>query len=288
MDLSAVAKLVTSKCGVSVVVERGFQGDEQLFLISFTDLHPHETIGARVTFEFRGIRSEVFFGPFAGMTLERLAAAQQSAMERFVSHCETLQRSNVIVELRLDGVETPITEFAGRRGQWSRIGWALKSRPMVVPSLEDNSTQQLVAHWGALTLSLALDLLDLEPINELSVAMSEGVRYEGRELEVLSRRYERDRIARELCIAHFGYACVACSRVLADVYGIVAHQFIHVHHKNPLSLKKSEAVVDPVHDLVPVCPNCHAMLHQKSPPYSVEELREMLKRQARSSSNATV
>jgi 5-methylcytosine-specific restriction protein A len=31
-------------------------------------------------------------------------------------------------------------------------------------------------------------------------------------------------------------------------------------------------IVDPVKDLEPVCPNCHAMLHRKDPPYSIEEL----------------
>jgi 5-methylcytosine-specific restriction protein A len=30
--------------------------------------------------------------------------------------------------------------------------------------------------------------------------------------------------------------------------------------------------VDPIKDLRPVCPNCHAMLHQKTPPFSIEEM----------------
>ena len=30
--------------------------------------------------------------------------------------------------------------------------------------------------------------------------------------------------------------------------------------------------VDPINDLMPVCPNCHAMLHRRTPPFSVEEL----------------
>ena len=29
-------------------------------------------------------------------------------------------------------------------------------------------------------------------------------------------------------------------------------------------------------DLVPVCPNCHYMLHRKDPPYTIEELKSML------------
>jgi predicted HNH restriction endonuclease len=31
-----------------------------------------------------------------------------------------------------------------------------------------------------------------------------------------------------------------------------------------------------VRDLRPVCPNCHATLHHREPPYSLEEVRQFL------------
>lgn len=34
--------------------------------------------------------------------------------------------------------------------------------------------------------------------------------------------------------------------------------------------------IDPISDLRPVCPNCHAMLHKKNPPYTIDELREII------------
>jgi predicted HNH restriction endonuclease len=37
-----------------------------------------------------------------------------------------------------------------------------------------------------------------------------------------------------------------------------------------------EYVVDPVADLRPVCPNCHAVLHSRRPAYSIEEVRGLL------------
>ena len=40
------------------------------------------------------------------------------------------------------------------------------------------------------------------------------------------------------------------------------------------------SIIDPVKDLIPVCPNCHAMLHRKTPPLLPEELGRILKRQA--------
>ena len=60
-------------------------------------------------------------------------------------------------------------------------------------------------------------------------------------------------------------------------YGKIGRDFIHVHHKRPLSSLKKQYKVDPKKDLVPVCPNCHAMLHRRTPPYDVEQLRAIIR-----------
>ena len=48
-----------------------------------------------------------------------------------------------------------------------------------------------------------------------------------------------------------------------------------VHHIKPLSEINEEYEVDPINDLIPVCPNCHAMLHrqQNGIPMTVERLK---------------
>ena len=54
--------------------------------------------------------------------------------------------------------------------------------------------------------------------------------------------------------------------------------FIHVHHIKPLSEINQEYKVNPIKDLIPVCPNCHAMLYKKVPTYSLEELKNIIKK----------
>ncbi|MGH8226507.1 MAG: HNH endonuclease [Steroidobacteraceae bacterium] len=54
-------------------------------------------------------------------------------------------------------------------------------------------------------------------------------------------------------------------------------QLIHVHHVKPLSAVGRGYQVDPVKDLIPICPNCHAVAHHRDPPYSPEELRDLLR-----------
>lgn len=112
---------------------------------------------------------------------------------------------------------------------------------------------------------------DTEPFPD---QVSPGGHYvEGAVVSVQVNRFERDREARRRCIAHYGPQCSVCALDFADAYGEVGRGFVHVHHVVPLSSIGHEYVVDPVEDLRPVCPNCHAMLHKRTPPYNLEELR---------------
>jgi hypothetical protein len=99
---------------------------------------------------------------------------------------------------------------------------------------------------------------------------------EGSLKQVLVNRYERDPLARDACIRHHGAVCSVCGFDFGDVYGEVAAGFIHVHHLIPLSRVGSDYVVNPIQDLRPVCPNCHATIHCRTPPFSIEDVRDFL------------
>jgi len=88
--------------------------------------------------------------------------------------------------------------------------------------------------------------------------------------------YERNPVAREKCIEHYGCSCALCGFNFEDTYGVIGRNYIHVHHKIPLSKICEEYEVDPINDLIPICPNCHAMFHRISPPLTVEELKEKI------------
>jgi len=88
--------------------------------------------------------------------------------------------------------------------------------------------------------------------------------------------YERNRKARERCLREYGYNCAACGMNFADRYGEIGDGFIHVHHLRAISSIGAEYVIDPISDLRPLCPNCHAMVHRRTPALTIEELREVL------------
>ena len=91
-----------------------------------------------------------------------------------------------------------------------------------------------------------------------------------------STRYERNPINRQLCLAHKGYRCSVCGVDMGKVYGAPGRRFIEVHHSIPVSEYGHERLIDPLKELYPVCPNCHAMLHRRKPPYSIEELKAIM------------
>ena len=100
---------------------------------------------------------------------------------------------------------------------------------------------------------------------------------EGAGVRVLVNRFERNSPARQACLQHHGTWCCACRVDLTARYGEVAGNLIHVHHLFPLANIRSGYRLDPVRDLRPVCPNCHAMIHRRNPPYEIKEFGEFLR-----------
>ncbi len=100
----------------------------------------------------------------------------------------------------------------------------------------------------------------------------DGTVSEGAKRTIQVNVYERDPAARRKCIAKWGLKCSVCSFDFAERYGKLGEGFIHVHHLKPLSEVGEQYELNPLTDLRPVCPNCHAMLHRKRLTLSIEEL----------------
>ena len=99
---------------------------------------------------------------------------------------------------------------------------------------------------------------------------------EGASRTVSVNSYERNSDARKKCIEHYGYKCAICSFDFEAFYGAIGKNYIHVHHMTPLAEIRKEYVLNPIEDLIPVCPNCHAIIHRTRPALTVEQLRQHL------------
>ncbi len=101
---------------------------------------------------------------------------------------------------------------------------------------------------------------------------------EGAAISFEQSAYERNPWLRELCIRHHGCQCAVCGLNFEELYGRAAAGIIHVHHLTPLSTVGESHRIDPAIDLMPVCPNCHAVIHRNTPPYTLDQVRAMLNR----------
>ncbi len=81
------------------------------------------------------------------------------------------------------------------------------------------------------------------------------------ESSVTTETLRRNALARELCLSHHGPVCKVCGLDFRIAYGAEFRDCIHVHHLNPMAQATGLRVVNPNTDLVPVCPNCHAVIH---------------------------
>lgn len=113
---------------------------------------------------------------------------------------------------------------------------------------------------------------------DLDQPESEQTFLEGKAFSVLQTKYERDPQARKQCLDKKGYSCSVCSFDFKKVYGEIGIGFIHVHHLNMVKDMGESTETNPETDLEPVCPNCHAMLHKRNPPFTIAELKHILEK----------
>lgn len=146
-----------------------------------------------------------------------------------------------------------LVTFDKRQGEWH---WLM--RPEVIRALE--------------LLGWVEEIRLLPEEIETATALHEGV---ARRVSV--NAYERNPEARRQCIEHYGTSCCICGFDFGTVYGEVAEGYVHVHHLKPLSEVGRQYVVRPLEHLRPVCPNCHAVLHLRTPAFSIEEVRSWLR-----------
>lgn len=99
---------------------------------------------------------------------------------------------------------------------------------------------------------------------------------EGTRQATLKAREEAKRsfVARQECLELRGTSCTICGFDSGKVYGIPG--IVEVHHMRPLA-DGEERQTDPSKDLIPVCPNCHRIIHSKDVGvYTPNEVREMM------------
>ena len=193
---------------------------------------------------------------------------------KFAGYASLIKERGAKLEFRINDSEQNPEAYNEWPEQWRKY-YCRISKPEAVPEEGEVNLSEIIAEWASLAAGMFISLLNVElcdeTVDEQDCLMSEG----GSRL-ITSRRYERNRINRELCLAANGHSCKICGFDFEKVYGDLGSRFIHVHHIVPVSEMKEEYLLNPRTDLIPVCPNCHAMLHREDPPLTPEQLKSVM------------
>ena len=136
-------------------------------------------------------------------------------------------------------------------------------------------------HWWWIVYPTLADAIDIfygidaslpDGLPEQTFPMEEGTKK-----TIEHSIYERNPAARKACIEHYGYRCSVCGMDYESLYGPAGIDKIHVHHLIQLSEVRDTHKTDPVRDLRPVCANCHLIIHAKTPAYTIDEVKQMIR-----------
>ena len=276
LDPRYLARRVSAEVGLEFDGEGGVDRDgshwARLRPIGVSNDHAFSIV---VGPSWRRLRLSLALGKFAGELLSAMGQAGdngRSAFRRILGKCAD---RGAAIDFRVN--DTPFTVDAEEAWtqKWSRITLELSKGQLAIGSGEDREDEEVVCRWAVRFAAAVVAILPLEQDEEAGAAELRNYP-EGAVSVVQVNRYERDRRNRAAAIAIHGSSCMACKLEFGDAYGEVAEGFIEVHHTTPASQLGDGYIVDPRHDLAPLCPNCHAVAHRRDPPFSVEEIKMFL------------
>ena len=284
-DPARLAGEISNHFGLHFIGESGNSpSGETSVLLSPAGVHPSDAFRIRVELGWRSLKAEFIPGAFAGSLITQMGltdARGRAVFERMAAKCAI---ENARVEMSVNGRQVDAQDSKSWPDSWQNLQISLLKSPLAINTEDHAESDRLLSLWTKRFAGLTLALTPLEEESELTELNPEGLP-EGGGVRVLVNRYERSYTNRMTCIAIHGCRCMACGFDFDRIYGDIGDGFIHVHHVTPVSELAAGYIVDPARDLVPLCPNCHAMAHTSSPPLTVEELKRILAQNVRSGQN---
>lgn len=212
---------------------------------------------------------EIYPQKHGGYILNEMALASAEKRKCFFTYKQMLMEKGARIKFLVNN--NNLTEE-----EWPAVWKSFHSKITKVPIPESaDSDFAVTSEWMQHGIDLVFCLLTISDVNDNNLN-SQAVQTEGTPQEIKSIRYERNPINRELCLHMKGHSCAVCGMNFFDTYGIIGKDFIEVHHTTPVSEMDENFVLDIERDLVPLCPNCHSMVHRKKPPYSIHEMKMIM------------
>lgn len=239
-----------------------------------TDIPEPNGFAVLVSSGWKSLEAGFFPDTYAGDLVRAMGRSATTSHQPFLSLASTFEAAGKRISMKVNG-SVVLPENGLPPPPWNQL--ELRVRKLTdATSGNDGDLQAGAEAVASACLALLLLLLPLEEEEPAGLPLFEAGLPEGACSTVKVNRYERSPANRAACIAAHGARCGICGFDFGVVYGPLAHGYIEVHHRIPVSRMGEGYRVDPVHDLIPLCANCHAAVHRVDPPMEPEALREML------------
>lgn len=269
-----LAETLAGKFRISLSGETGGTGDSDVIVIRATDIPKPNGFSIEVRFGWKSIEAVFVPDTYAGDLIRTMGNAPAAVRQQFLQLAETFTGLGNRIELRIN--DTAVKNLAALpEPEWAKF--EVKVRRLTdATSVGGEPLQQSAEEVSAACLSLVLSLLPLEEEESGDVPMYESGLPEGASSKVTVNRYERNPANRAACLAVHGLSCKACGFSFGQFYGELGMGYIEVHHIVPVSKMGPGYLVNPAKDLVPLCSNCHSVVHRTDPPLAVEVVRKLV------------
>jgi len=271
-----LAQTITGQTGLEFEAETGVNADgEQWYVLRPRGLLSDYTFGIRTTLQWRRLRIDFEPGKFAASLLEDMGNAEAEGRSAFLAVLADSRRHGSQVDLEINGVRFEFDDENVWSQSWNRLLFSMNKGQLELGTDEGEPDAQIVCRWTIRFSAAVVAILPTEEVIENKEP--EVIGYpEGSVVTVKANRYERDKRNRAAAIAIHGTACKGCGLEMDMRYGPIASGYVEIHHITPVSELGAEYIIDPARDLVPLCPNCHAVVHRRIPPLTVSELRVLI------------
>lgn len=262
-------RAIQARFGIAFTVESQMTSEGLVYRIRPSDLPPTIGFTVDVVVGWRSLGARFTPGSFAADLVRAMESSAPQQRVAFRIFAVAVQRAgaNLVFQVNTTSVDPAADHWPTG---WESCDLSMRRSNLLWGESAKDDDEQLRA-WTCRFVGLVIALLPVEPIEPPHIGEVEGA-----VIEVLSRRYERSRINRAACIEIHGPRCGVCGFDFGVAYGPIGEGFIHVHHVVSVSTAGPGTVIDPAKDLIPVCPNCHAMLHTSRPPLMPDALARLL------------
>lgn len=275
INFNKIGLTLTEKYGISLITKNGKDNEGIYIDLIPTDLDKNEGFIIHTSIGWRSISVDFIPGKFSALLIKTMGEAALGKKEIFKAFIKLAVENGEQIILHINNIKADPFRVGEYKAEWKRFDLSLKVTPVSFDEFNDLQIERFILRCIGDLLGMVLALIPLiETDSEIDTSI-EGLP-EGALMRVEVNKYERSRLNRAVCIDANGTICKVCGFNFGKAYGEIGEGFIHIHHKIPVSKIGKGYIIDPIHELVPVCANCHSMLHRKEPPYTVEELKRIV------------